>query len=464
MLRNLKYFSSVAIVLLFCGPGFATQTLLFFSGERCPACRQMQPTINQLIDMGWVVRQVDVSREAALVQRHHISQIPTCLVLEGGREVQRIVGPLGSADLMARIEINGSSSRARISNDRRPTVTGTTSNHHLTSSNAATRTIRGQSPDVMPASFATSARLPGAANFPSEQDARRGMPMTPAAAGGGTVISPEAAMERAMESTVRIRIDDPTSQAVGTGTIIEFAQGEALVMTCGHLFRDLNHNSQMIIEYSSDGVGYSAVGNLVDFAAAEEDIGFASFRPAASVTASPILSSSRSIEEGMPVFSIGCDSGNAPSIRPSHVTKLNRYLGPDNVEVAGAPVQGRSGGGLFDAQGRIIGICYAADEELDEGLFTGRRVMVSHLQRLGLERLVAQQPDDGQPRQYPTPRSSANPLHPSEAVAENRMSVPVRIVIEMTDGSLRRFDNENTDPELLQSISGQLGQRSHLQR
>jgi len=51
------------------------------------------------------------------------------------------------------------------------------------------------------------------------------------------------------------------------------------------------------------------------------------------------------------------------------VTAVDKYLGPPNVQVAGQPVQGRSGGGLFAIDGTLIGVCNAADPEDNEGLF-----------------------------------------------------------------------------------------------
>jgi hypothetical protein len=65
-------------------------------------------------------------------------------------------------------------------------------------------------------------------------------------------------------------------------------------------------------------------------------------------------------------------------------------LGPSNVEVAKAPVQGRSGGGLFNQAGQLIGVCYAADKELDEGLYSGPEVVYAQLARLGLTRLYSE--------------------------------------------------------------------------
>ena len=41
-----------------------------------------------------------------------------------------------------------------------------------------------------------------------------------------------------------------------------------------------------------------------------------------------------------------------------------------NVEVAGQPITGRSGGGLFSADGLVIGVCNAAEPVDSEGLFS----------------------------------------------------------------------------------------------
>jgi hypothetical protein len=61
------------------------------------------------------------------------------------------------------------------------------------------------------------------------------------------------------------------------------------------------------------------------------------------------------------------------------VTALNKYLGPANIEVAGQPVIGRSGGGLFTADGQLIGICNLADPKDDEGIYAALSLVHDHL-------------------------------------------------------------------------------------
>ena len=70
-----------------------------------------------------------------------------------------------------------------------------------------------------------------------------------------------------------------------------------------------------------------------------------------------------------PVASVGCNNGGPPTVLHSQVTSLDKFQGPPNVEVAGQPVEGRSGGGLFSSEGYVIGVCNAADPSDKEGLF-----------------------------------------------------------------------------------------------
>ncbi len=54
---------------------------------------------------------------------------------------------------------------------------------------------------------------------------------------------------------------------------------------------------------------------------------------------------------------------------PTRINQLNRYSGFSNQSIYGRPASGRSGGGLFNAKGELIGVCSAADG--NEGLYCG---------------------------------------------------------------------------------------------
>jgi hypothetical protein len=95
---------------------------------------------------------------------------------------------------------------------------------------------------------------------------------------------------------------------------------------------------------------------------------------------------------GQPVFSIGCDKGANPSPRESRITAIDRYVGLPNVEVAGMPVDGRSGGGLFSTDGYLIGICNAADPENQEGIFASLPIIHWELDKVGQRKVYDSQP------------------------------------------------------------------------
>ena len=70
-----------------------------------------------------------------------------------------------------------------------------------------------------------------------------------------------------------------------------------------------------------------------------------------------------------------------------NVVELNRYDGAANIECSTTPEGGRSGGGLFNSDGEIIGICSAADKDLNEGIYAGPAAIFAMLDKLELTHL-----------------------------------------------------------------------------
>ena len=83
-------------------------------------------------------------------------------------------------------------------------------------------------------------------------------------------------------------------------------------------------------------------------------------------------------------MTVGCNGGADPTLHHSRITAVDKYLGPANVQVAGQPVQGRSGGGLFGIDGTLIGVCNAADPADNEGLFAALPSIHEQLEEAGL--------------------------------------------------------------------------------
>ncbi len=100
------------------------------------------------------------------------------------------------------------------------------------------------------------------------------------------------------------------------------------------------------------------------------------------------------------VVSVGCSNGNDPTILATRITKVGLHDSPPNFQAAGAPVEGRSGGGLFNDQGQLIGVCFAADHESNEGLYVPLESIHEELAENGLSEIyerVAGEPSRATP-------------------------------------------------------------------
>lgn len=323
---------------------------LCFLDGRDSASREMEGVVEEAVARGWVVRRVDMRLEPHLVQRWRVHSSPTTLLVRGGREVDRILGSVGLQEFTQKMLRSSAADSLRPARE----VVGMVRHQ-----SAAQEILRG------------------------ERGVDGLVPMVPM----GKVVG-EDSRGSAQRATVRIIVDEPSHQAVGSGTIIDAQQGEALVITCGHLFRDMQPNSPISVEVFEGGKPVAYRGELIHYQIEEKDIGLVVFRPGRGVAVAPVVSREKRLQERESVFSVGCDHGQAPSVRESKVTKLNRYLGAPNIETSGAPVQGRSGGGLFNVSGELVGVCYAADGDLDEGLYSGTEVVHEQILKLGLGRLL----------------------------------------------------------------------------
>ena len=282
------------------------------------------------------------------------------------------------------------------------------------------------------ASFATPSPLPATpVSLPSNPSSApalipansASLPQPVTSARNNTPMNFQAAVARAEAATVRIRVDEENTTAYGTGTVIDVHGDEALVLTCGHLFREMKLHSQLTIDlFPSHSQPVNVEAKLIDFTAdaGDVDIGLISFKLPYAIEPVSLLPQQDALAVGQPAFSFGCDHGENPTRRDTQVRSINRYLGAPNVEIAGAPAVGRSGGGLFDHQGRLIGVCNAADAESDEGIYAAAEVVYAQVNRLGLGHLFNKNSQVPATEAAPTAQASAVQL------AINSATVPVQ--------------------------------------
>ena len=232
-------------------------------------------------------------------------------------------------------------------------------------------------PSVPDPSVANPAGVPV---YDSIQPLVSGGPQGAAAPGGGNA---GELGNRLLAASVRIKISVGGGNDVGSGTMIHAEGPDVLVLTCGHVFRDSNGQGKIAIDMYGPGAPQQVPGELIDFDL-KSDVGLVRFRPGVPVTIAKLATPDYRVNAGETVYSTGCDGGADPSLRHSRVTSIDKYLGPPNVQVAGQPVQGRSGGGLFNAAGHVIGVCNAADPQDDEGLYAGAGSVYAILEKVGL--------------------------------------------------------------------------------
>jgi thiol-disulfide isomerase/thioredoxin len=421
--------STVALSILvasLCTTAYGGEILLLdFASPHCGPCQQMMPTVQSLEEAGYPVRKVDVTQEQDLASRFHVTQVPCFVMLADGREVARIVG----ATSRGRLEQMLQQAQRQAGNHPGDEVDNR---------------IRSQSPDPAPPSDPWSGvQVPAATPAHPSQD-RFGDP-TGAPAG-------DTSATDLIISSVRLRVEDSSGQSYGTGTIIDARSGEALVITCGHLFRESNGQGPVTVELfaatdagtrhepAAPGAGSVRVvgqvsGHVVSYNL-DRDIGLVSIRPNGPVRVAPVAPADAMVDRGDRVISVGCNHGQDPSALATRVTAINRYQGSPNVEASGAPVEGRSGGGLFNAEGQLVGVCFAADYEGNEGLYAAVESVHDELDRLGLSDIY-QAPSDGAPptgvlaaqtaTATPPVVRGQEPMQPVMPLADARAVMPVNL-------------------------------------
>lgn len=298
-----------------------------FVSPTCGPCRQMEGVLNQLVARGVPIKRIDVTRQPDLARRLGIQAVPTFLVMSGQRAGPRIVG---ATSLEALEELYRQA--------------GGVGGGGISGSQAVTSPVQGQ--------------VAGGAEGRDEA----------APAEGGVIVYARTAAEL-LGATVRLRVRDERGQSCGSGTIVDARGGEALILTCGHIFRESRGAGRIEVDLFAPEPVENLPGRLVGYDLTR-DLGLVVIRPPGPVVVARIAPAGTQLRAGMAVISVGCDHGSRPTAQYTRVVAVDKYVGPANVVVSGMPSEGRSGGGLFTEEGLLVGVCNAADPAEKEGLFS----------------------------------------------------------------------------------------------
>lgn len=339
-LRAMSLMHAVLMAVALTAPGTPDDLeLIEFTATWCAPCRQMEPVMAEARAKGYQVTAVDVDQQVDLARQHGVSRVPTLLIISGGQVIDRVEGTIAAPDLWQRLD--------RLASSPPP-------------SREPPRTERSVKRNAV--------------------NSRSGKPSN----------AQMATEQRALEATVRLRVDDPDGHSYGSGTIIDAHGEEALILTCGHIFRDSKGKGKISVDLCGLAQPQTIAGTLIRYDL-DRDVALVAVSTKVRLTSVPIARANYQVSPGQPLFSLGCNHGQEPTILRGPLRAVNQYLGPENLVVAGQPVDGRSGGGLFSYDGCLVGVCNAADPERAEGLYAAYMSIHRHLDEAKLA-FIYQQP------------------------------------------------------------------------
>ena len=361
--------------------------LLDFAASWCGHCRQMAPIIGEITAAGWVVRHVDADQEPDLIRRFGVTGVPCYVLLVRGEEVGRINGATTRAELEKLLAKSRQPlglpaapvAAAAPAGPKLPPVPGIPLPAAVAAAPLATEPPAAA--QTIPAAVIRSPAVTRPAGLAAAREPAANMPVDRSQA-----LPPEtraALQQKLLQATARLKVDDPQGMSYGTGTVIDCRQGEALILTCGHIFRDSDGKGQVEVDLFGPQGPQGIAGQVVAYDLSR-DLALVSIFTDQPIEAVRVGGPDRDTAAGDAVVTVGCNGGDDPTLHYSQINGVDKYLGPANVQVAGQPVQGRSGGGLFTLDGTLIGVCNAADPADNEGLYAALPAVHEQLDEAGL--------------------------------------------------------------------------------
>lgn len=337
--------------------------LLDFTADFCAPCRQMAPIIEGMESRKFPIRKIDFAKQPDLCKQFGVSRIPTFIVLMDGKEVDRFVGLTSEKKLCEAVQ--------KAAND----LSDLRRKEKEALQQTADANSRDTANDTQPAAGGIRGFFDRMRNgISGEPDEPNYLGQSPDSA------NPDDSPE--MKATVRIRVLDKRMRDFATGTIIHSVAGQSTIVTCSHAFRELSDSAIVEAELFVNGKALRYPAQLLG-TDHETDVAFIQIQNKVALPSIPVAERLQ-FKKDQPLFSIGCNNGDRPTRLNMNLIEVNGVNGLQNIYCTNPPMQGRSGGGLFDTNGKLVGVCSGILNQTNEGLYSGVRSIRNLAGRLKL--------------------------------------------------------------------------------
>jgi thiol-disulfide isomerase/thioredoxin len=423
----------VFAVLLASVGGAPAGEVIDFGATYCGPCRSMAPIVARLEREGLPIRPVDIEQNRDLAEQFNITKIPTFVLVINGVEAHRVVGPMSEADLRrmcARIPAPSAAQPDVVLVSNPPSRRG------------VTQPLATVAPPVEKKPNAILGMLGIGGRDKQAEEVRGNDDVV-----GSTAAAAAAATNDPMHSSVRIRTTIKGQISLGSGTIVASQPGRTLIVTCGHIFRDCDDSTKVEVDIFENGESEKYVASIIDFDL-PSDVGLVSVATHRIVSSTPVAPADLKLERAQSVACVGCSGGNNPTREQLSITEVNKYDGPDNIECTGTPVQGRSGGGLFNADGQLIGVCIAAVEKESLGVYAHVFAVHQLMDRNNLSNLYRPESPPAQEVLADTATDSAAPAGFPEQFAEQASVEPAPLPVATMPVAIAATTSEGVPTDL----------------
>lgn len=374
---QIRLLTLVAVMLFAAQTAFAQSGephLYFFTSPNCGPCRQVEPEIHLLVSKNYPVTIVDINQRQDLARQFNVNRTPVTILVSDNKVAGRKAGLIDARTIAGWFQ-TANATRAQsklVENKSAGPAAAPARNRIAPARNTAPTKTR---PEMSAAGISSTVHR-------------------------GTRTPNSDTEFNAMRATVRLKVEDPKGISFATGTVIHSQNGECLVLTCGHVFRDARGTGTITGDLGFEGSQLKTYpGKLVTYDAGPRDIGLVIIETGYDIPAVTLAPPSFPIQRGDQVFTLGCDHGQDATIRRTRIKNQALYDQAKKYDIYGRPVDGRSGGGLFTAGGQLIGVCNAAAVEVDEGVYTSLENIYGQIAKVNLTHLF--EPNRAIARQLP---------------------------------------------------------------